>query len=100
MGKGRYAGTRIIDGNHYAAWSDPTRRDAYAPDILEGVQTVDHVLVLGERLDTLAHRYYNDAELWWVIAMANRIADPFALVPGTRLRVPSDARSILDKVQR
>lgn len=100
MARSRYAGTKIIDGNHYATWRDPTRLDGYAPDILDGILTLDHVMILGERLDTLAARYYGDEELWWVIAMANRIADPFALTPGTRLRVPRDASSILDKVKR
>jgi nucleoid-associated protein YgaU len=64
------------------------------------VETLDHVLKAGDRLDTLAHRYYGDSDYWWVIAVANRIQDPFSLRPGTRLRVPSDYRNILNKVQR
>ena len=43
-----------------------------------------------ERLDRLAHRYYNDSRLWWVIAVVNDIE----LVPtefnvGDKLRIPS-----------
>jgi hypothetical protein len=100
MGRSRYAGNPIVDGNHYETWTDPTSSNVMGPDILDGVETVDHVLSVGERLDLLAYRYYGDEEYWWVIALANRIQDPFALTPGTRLRIPSDAKSILDKVHR
>lgn len=42
------------------------------------------------RLDLLAHKYYNNALLWWVIAQANNIRNPFADIPtGTRLRIPT-----------
>ena len=100
MGRSRYAGGQVIDDNHFPTWTDPVARNPMGPDILGGVEAIEHVLKAGERLDHLAHRYYGDSDYWWVIAVANRIQDPFALVPGTRLRVPSDVRSILDKVQR
>lgn len=42
------------------------------------------------RLDLLAHIYYNNALLWWVIAEANDITDPFIEIDvGTYLRIPS-----------
>ncbi len=100
MGRSRYAGMRVIDGNHYATWEDPTSSNTMGPDILDGVETLDHVLVAGERLDIIAHRYYGDEDYWWVIALSNRIMDPFMLVVGTKLRIPSDVRSILNKIQR
>lgn len=100
MGRSRYAGGEVVDGNHYSTWPDPTSRDTLGPGILDAVETLDHVLKAGDRLDTLAHRYYGDSDYWWVIAVANRIQDPFSLRPGTRLRIPSDYRTILDKVQR
>lgn len=41
------------------------------------------------RLDILAHMYYQNPLLWWVIAQANNIYDPFTpLSPGTLLRIP------------
>ncbi|HEU5118654.1 MAG TPA: hypothetical protein VFT74_18800 [Isosphaeraceae bacterium] len=99
MGRSRYAGTPV-DGNHYETWRDPTTADPLGPDILDGVDTIDHVLSVGERLDLLAFKYYGDPEYWWVIALANRIQDPFSLTVGQRLRVPVDARTILNKVKR
>jgi len=42
------------------------------------------------RLDLLAHKYYGNALLWWVIAQANDIKDPIQGVPvGSKLRIPS-----------
>lgn len=99
MGRSRYAGNEVIDGSYYAMWQDPSH-DPYGPDILDGVETVEHILVAGERLDVLAHKYYGDEDYWWVIALANRIMDPFMMVPGTRLRIPSEAKVILDKLGR
>lgn len=100
MGRSRYAGNPIIDGNHYGTWTDPMSGNPLGPDILDGVDTVEHILSAGERLDVLAHRYFGDEDYWWIIAIANRIQDPFSLVAGTRLRIPSDARAVLDKVRR
>ena len=42
------------------------------------------------RLDLIAYQYYNNALLWWVVAEANDITDPFEEIPaGTYLRIPS-----------
>lgn len=42
------------------------------------------------RLDILAHTYYKNPLLWWIIAQANDIYDPFQyLEPGTILRIPN-----------
>ncbi len=99
MGRSRYAGNRILDGDHYATWPDPTAGNPMGPDILDGVDTVEHILGSGDRLDTLAHQYFGDPDYWWVLALANRIMDPFSLVVGNRLRIPLDVRSILNKVR-
>jgi len=49
----------------------------------------------GDRLDTLAHQFYGDASLWWIIATANNIHDSgFALPDGTTLRLPENYREI------
>jgi hypothetical protein len=42
------------------------------------------------RLDLIAVQYYNDPNLWWIIAHANKVEDIFEeIIPGIRLRVPS-----------
>lgn len=41
------------------------------------------------RLDKIAYRYYRNPTLWWVIAYANDILDPFQLERGELLRIPA-----------
>lgn len=42
------------------------------------------------RLDLIAYQYYNNALLYWVIAQANEIYNPFVkLAPGTLIRIPA-----------
>ena len=44
---------------------------------------VEHILQVGERLDTLAEAYYGDPRYWWVIHQANpQIFFPASLVYG------------------
>lgn len=44
----------------------------------------------GDRLDTLAARYYGDASKWWIIAKANNIVNgKFFLEGGTQIIIPS-----------
>jgi len=50
----------------------------------------------GDRLDLLAHKYYGDETLWWIIAKANSLRDgKFALSAGQHLRIPQDIDQIL-----
>ena len=60
------------------------------------------ITTVGDRLDSLAYSYYNDATLWWVIAMANNNATKGALypIPGTQLRIPTDINSVLDQYEQ
>ena len=40
------------------------------------------------RLDKVAFHYYNNVQLWWVIAQASGIRNPFNVPVGTILRIP------------
>lgn len=52
----------------------------------------------GDRLDTLAHQYYGDSSLWWIIATANNIHDVgFGVDDGITLRLPKDSYSVINK---
>lgn len=51
---------------------------------------------IGDRLDTLAHMYYKDSTLWWIIAEANGIGKGDLVVPsGIQIRIPSQVSTIL-----
>lgn len=55
----------------------------------------------GDRLDTLAYDYYNDASLWWIIASANNLHDaPIGLEDGTILRIPQNYIQIISNFNR
>ena len=55
----------------------------------------------GDRLDLLAHKYYGDQSLWWVIATANNVNDAtFYVEEGIQLRIPSDINAILTDLQK
>lgn len=48
-------------------------------------------------LDTLAHKYYNDTSLWWVIALANNIGKGrLGVPPGMQLRIPGNILKIIN----
>jgi hypothetical protein len=45
----------------------------------------------GDRLDTIAYKYYDDQTLWWIIAAANNIHDAaFSVEDGKILRIPQN----------
>ena len=53
----------------------------------------------GDRLDSLAYRFYDDIRLWWIIATANRDIirrDSYSLKPGLEIRIPQDIESVLN----
>ena len=44
----------------------------------------------GDRLDSLAFRYFGDTNLWWIISKANGIKGGIGIEAGTLLRIPSN----------
>lgn len=51
---------------------------------------------IGDRLDSLAYKYYNDITLWWVIAKANGLRGKPALSAGEVIRIPSNITTIVE----
>ena len=54
---------------------------------------------IGDRLDSIAHDFYKDSELWWIISRANpdKISgDSFFVKPGLQLRIPQDTQNIIE----
>jgi nucleoid-associated protein YgaU len=56
------------------------------------------ITTIGDRLDSLAYSYYNNATMWWVISMANNNVTRGSLfpTPGTQLRIPTDLNTVLN----
>ena len=48
----------------------------------------------------LAHKYYKDRTLWWVIALANNLpGDSFFIEPGTQIFIPRDIARITNEMR-
>ena len=44
----------------------------------------------------LAQRYYNDSNLWWIIAKANNISNgTFGLDPEVKIRIPIEIQNLI-----
>jgi hypothetical protein len=55
----------------------------------------------GDRLDILALKYYNDQNLWWIIAIANNLNDAsYSIENGIQLRIPGNVAKILNDFER
>ena len=54
----------------------------------------------GDRLDNLAHKYYKDTSLWWIIAKANGLDEAhIGLEVDKQIRIPTDITTILNKLK-
>ena len=56
----------------------------------------------GDRLDNIAHQFYQDVDLWWIITTANPDVirrDSFNLKPGIEIRIPQDIDIILEEFE-
>ena len=57
--------------------------------------------IVGNRLDILAHKYYGDTFLWWIIARANNVGKGTLTIPnGIQLRIPMDYVEIVKEYNR
>lgn len=63
----------------------------FIPQMRDIGTAAEHLVQSGERPDLLAWRAFGDAELYWRIADANAVTDPFELTDtiGLRVRIPA-----------
>lgn len=82
-------------------------RDLLPPSVpaeisANAVITATHILLgegtEGENLPQIAHKYYGDPSLWWLLAWFNNIDQPLGLQPGTALLIPT--LEILDQLKQ
>jgi nucleoid-associated protein YgaU len=76
----------------------PYFKAKFYPSIPLAESDVYVITTVGDRLDSLAYSYYNDATLWWIISAANNNITKGALYPepGTQLRIPTDINYVLN----
>jgi hypothetical protein len=67
------------------------------PEIPLSINDIYAITTQGDRLDLLAQQFYNDINLYWIIASANpdklNLGSLFIPV-GTELRIPTDISTI------
>lgn len=102
MAKSRYTDTPILNDRHFGMFRLPIRSLGLKEmDFLTGVRSFEYTYQVGDRLDQLAAKFYNDDAYWWLIALVNGINYPFAsggLIPGKTLRIPYDVKDVLDRL--
>lgn len=67
------------------------------PDVPYTITDEYIITTAGDRLDTIAYSYYGDAELWWIISIANNNITKGSIfpTPGTQLRVPTNKNAVM-----
>lgn len=85
---GRYDNLNVTNKN--------SRGTVYDSQLLPYIKPSDSDIVIiteeEDRLDLLAYQFYNDSNLWWVIAVYNNLTDiDIKLEPGLQLRIPNRA---------
>ena len=75
----------------------------YKPRIIPNIPIKDTDIFVyplyGDRFDTLAQRYYEDSNLWWIIAKANEISNgKISPNPEVKLRIPTEIDDILESL--
>ena len=54
----------------------------------------------GDRLDTLAQKYYEDVSLWWIIAKANNLDEAhIGLEVDKQIRIPINITFIINRLK-
>jgi nucleoid-associated protein YgaU len=88
----RYDNTPILTQNYR-----PYYKSKFYPNIPLSESDIYVITTVGDRLDSLAYSYYQDATLWWVISMANNNITKGALypTPGTQLRIPTNITQVI-----
>ena len=71
-------------------------KTTYYPDI--PIKDTDQFIYphFGDRLDVLAHKFYGDVTLWWIIAKANGIKGKMYAPQNTEIRIPGNVSKVLE----
>ena len=84
---------------------DQNGKRYYRPSIVPHIPIKDSDVFIspkyGVRFDMLAQKYYNNSNLWWIIAKANNVSKG-QLVPDyeKKLRIPIEIGDIIEAVEK
>jgi nucleoid-associated protein YgaU len=89
----RYSSDSLIQGGKFLGTNKAIQSIREAMNRGE-IATTSYVIQEGDRLDSIAGRFYGDGRLWWVIAATSGIGWWLQVPPGTRLVIPTDLNQI------
>ena len=72
------------------------------PKIPLSIEDIYIITTDGDRLDLLANQFYQDVDMWWIIATANPGVvkrDTFNLKPGLEIRIPTNIQGIMQNFE-
>ena len=82
---------RIAGGKLASAQAVPKIRRARDLGL---IKTKDYIIQESQRLDHLAARFFNDSQLWWVLAALSDIGWALQVPAGTIIKVPNNLEAI------
>jgi hypothetical protein len=98
----RYNGRAIFKTSNSLYWDDLKKRglkyfrfyetprfEEPSPFDLAEIEDIGHLWSLGDRYFKLAHQYYGDSELWWIIAWYNQKPTEAHVKIGEVINVPT-----------
>ena len=91
---GRYSNTPILKDDNGVRYYDTSLYPLPTP-------LSDDIYVItqrGDRLDLLAHQYYGDSTLWWILASVNNLPTDSIYPPaGQQLRIISNSSNFIQQ---
>lgn len=75
-------------------YNTPTMKYPTSEEIQE-LETIGHIWSQGDKFFKLAHSYYGDASLWWVIAWYNKKPTESHVAIGDTVYIPTPLSKIL-----
>ena len=56
----------------------------------------------GDRFDILAHKYYGDSTLWWIISAGNPQLNQMSMFPplGVQIRIPMNVGAVISQFNK
>ena len=71
-------------------------KSTYYPEIPIEDSDIFILSKFGDRFDLLAHKFYGDVTLWWVIAKANGLKGKMYVPQNTEIRIPGNVSKVLE----
>ena len=89
--------------NNTAKRKDKNKKMYYAPSFIDSIPLKDSDRFIfvseGMRFDMLAQKYYDNSNLWWIIAKANEISNgKISPDPLKKLRIPTEIDDIIESI--